>query len=220
MKLMINNFKLLLKAGLRSGLTSFSTGELNLGKSSKVLGSRLSGSVTIADGARLYKSFISGKVSIGRWSVLNGPNIAIIGGVSGVYIGNFCSIARDVFIQDFGHDYKRVSTFYMAQRFFSGSLHDDVTSRGPVVIGNDVWVGKGAVILSGITIGDGAVIGANSVVTKDVPPYSIVAGVPAVVIKKRFSEDIIEKIASSKWWLWSDSDIKKNYNFFCRYLDE
>ena len=79
-------------------------------------------------------------------------------------------------------------------------IHGD--NKGNITIGNDVWIGYEAVILSGVTIGDGAIIGTRSVVTKDVPPYTIVGGAPARVIKKRFSDDVIEKLLKIKWWNW------------------
>ena len=83
-------------------------------------------------------------------------------------------------------------------------------NKGGIVIGNDVWIGFEAVILSGVTIGDGAIIGTRAVVTKDVPPYTIVGGVPAKPIRKRFSDDVISQLLKIQWWNWSENRIKKN----------
>ena len=77
-------------------------------------------------------------------------------------------------------------------------------NKGDIIIGNDVWIGFEAVILAGVTIGDGAIIGARAVVTKDVPPYTIVGGTPAKPIKKRFDEDTISDLLCIKWWDWRD----------------
>ena len=84
----------------------------------------------------------------------------------------------------------------------------------PVSIGNDVWIGEGVCIVSGVTIGDGAVIGAHAVVTHDVEPYTIVAGVPARVIRKRFDDDVIERLEGIKWWDWSEDLIAKYSDYF------
>ena len=81
-----------------------------------------------------------------------------------------------------------------------------------IVIGNDVWIGYEAVILAGVTIGDGAIIGARAVVTKDVEPYTIVGGVPAAPIRKRFSKDTISNLLKIKWWDWPKEKIAKNIN--------
>ncbi|MBR6646045.1 MAG: CatB-related O-acetyltransferase, partial [Clostridia bacterium] len=83
------------------------------------------------------------------------------------------------------------------------------------IIGNDVWIGHSALILEGVKIGDGAIVGAGAVVTKDVPPYSIVVGVPAKVIKYRFSENEIAKLSELKWWDQSVEWIKENVDKFC-----
>ena len=83
-----------------------------------------------------------------------------------------------------------------------------------VEIGNDVWIGEGACIVSGVKIGDGAVIGAHAVVTKNVEPYSIVAGVPAKEIRKRFDDTVIHKLLELKWWDWSEDKLKKYGNSF------
>lgn len=81
-------------------------------------------------------------------------------------------------------------------------------NKGDIVIGNDVWIGFEAVILSGVTIGDGAIIGTRAVVTKDVPPYTIVGGVPAKPIRKRFDESTITRLQLIKWWDWPDEKVK------------
>ena len=90
----------------------------------------------------------------------------------------------------------------------------DITSvwdnKGDIVIGNDVWIGYEALILSGVTIGDGAIIGARAVVTKDVPPYTIAGGVPAKAIRKRFSDDTVSALLKSKWWDWPEEKIQRS----------
>ena len=90
---------------------------------------------------------------------------------------------------------------------------EDITSawdrKGEIIIGNDVWIGYEAVIMSGVTIGDGAIIGARSVVTKDIPPYTIVGGVPARQIRRRFSEETIAALLELKWWDWPREKIAR-----------
>jgi len=90
------------------------------------------------------------------------------------------------------------------------NVADSWDNKGDIVVGNDVWIGYEAVILSGVTVGDGAVIGARAVVTKDVPPYTIVGGVPAKPIIKRFSEESIKKLQSIRWWDWPKEKISEN----------
>ncbi|MGL9729055.1 virginiamycin A acetyltransferase [Enterococcus sp. DIV0756] len=82
-------------------------------------------------------------------------------------------------------------------------------NKGDIIIGNDVWIGYEATILSGVTIGDGAIIGAKAVVTKDVPAYSVVGGVPAKKIKHRFDSETIQKLQQLKWWDWPDEKIRQ-----------
>ena len=83
-------------------------------------------------------------------------------------------------------------------------------NKGDIVIGNDVWIGYEAVILSGVAIGDGAIIGSRAVVTKDVEPYSIVGGVPAKPIHKRFDDETIQKLENIRWWNWDEKQIRKS----------
>lgn len=108
-------------------------------------------------------------------------------------IGNYCSIARDVtFLMAGEHHTEKLSTYPFLTKIGEGK--DESYSKGPILIGDDVWIGHGALILSGVEIGQGAVVAAGSVVTKDVPPYAVVGGVPAKIIKYRFEADMIEKM--------------------------
>ena len=132
-------------------------------------------------------------------------------------IGKFCSIAcgAKFLFNSANHTQSSLSTYPFPLFFEEWNLEKkDVTkswdNKGNIIIGNDVWIGYEAVILAGVTIGDGAIIGTRAVVTKDVPPYTIVGGVPAKPIKKRFSEEIISKLLDIQWWNWSDEKIAKN----------
>jgi len=93
-------------------------------------------------------------------------------------------------------------------------LNNDIISKGPIILEEDVWIGANVSILSGVTIGRGAIVGAGSVVTKNIEKYSIVAGNPAKIIKKRFSNMTIDILEKSCWWTWSIEKIKENSNFF------
>lgn len=130
---------------------------------------------------------------------------------SKLIIGNYCSIAPEVvFMTDGEHSYKNISTYPFATRYFNKSI--DTLSKGDIIIGDDVWIGYGALIMSGVNIGQGAVIAAGAVVTKDVPPYAIVGGVPANVIKYRFDKNIIDELLSLDYKKFSINDIEQNLN--------
>ncbi len=131
-------------------------------------------------------------------------------------IGKFCSIAcgAKFIFNCANHTLKSLSTYTFPLFFEEWDLpKSDVVSawdnKGDIVIGNDVWIGYDAIIMAGVTIGDGAIIGTRAVVTKDVEPYSIVGGVPAKEIRKRFSTDIIARLQELQWWNW-DADIIRN----------
>ena len=129
-------------------------------------------------------------------------------------IGSFCSISDNVTIFLGGeHRTDWISTFAFKEKF-DDSVVSVRKTKGDVVIGNDVWIGQSATILSGVTIGDGAVIGTMAVVAKDVPPYAIVAGNPARVIRLRFTEDQIKRLLELKWWDWSDEVIQAKLPLF------
>ena len=132
-------------------------------------------------------------------------------------IGKFCSIAcgAKFLFNSANHSMKSLSTYPFPIFFDEWGLDKmQVASawdnKGDIVIGNDVWIGYEAVILAGVTIGDGAIIGARAVVTKDVPPYTVVGGVPARQIKRRFPEQIINELLKLKWWDWDEDRIVLN----------
>ena len=128
-------------------------------------------------------------------------------------IGNYCSIADDVhFFLAGDHDFTRISTYPFKKNLFGGN--QESISMGGITIEDDVWIGSGVYIMSGVTIGKGAVVAAKSVVTKDVQPYSIVAGVPARQIKQRFSEEITAIITNIDYSKLTSNFIKDNIDIF------
>lgn len=134
---------------------------------------------------------------------------------SQIIIGKFCSISTDVKIfLDMEHETKNISTYpFSSFNSLKTNKKIEVKSKGNVKIGNDVWIGYGVTILSGVTIGDGAVIGARSLVTKDIPPYTIVGGVPTKIIRKRFEDKDIDALLRIKWWNWNKEKIEKNIKY-------
>ncbi|MBO0454181.1 CatB-related O-acetyltransferase [Enterococcus sp. MJM16] len=131
-------------------------------------------------------------------------------------IGKFCSIAcgATFIFNSANHRQSALSTYTFPLFYEEWQLDkEQVTSawdnKGDIVIGNDVWIGYEATILSGVTIGDGAIIGAKAVVTKDVPAYSVVGGVPAKEIKQRFDSKTIQKLLQLKWWEWPHEKIQR-----------
>ena len=132
-------------------------------------------------------------------------------------IGKFCSIAcgAKFLFNSANHALGSLSTytfpiFYEEWGLDRRSVADAWDNKGDIVVGNDVGIGYEAVILSGVTIGDGAVIGARAVVTKDVPPYTIMGGVPARPIRRRFDEATVETLLRLRWWDWPKEKIARN----------
>jgi acetyltransferase-like isoleucine patch superfamily enzyme len=130
-------------------------------------------------------------------------------------IGKFCSISDEVIIFLGGnHRTDWVSTYPFISFPDEWPEAKDIpghpASKGGVIIGNDVWIGYGATIMSGVTIGDGAAIGARALVASDVEPYSIVAGNPAYLVRKRFNEETIQMLLETRWWDWPIDKIKTN----------
>lgn len=155
-----------------------------------------------------YGTTVNGNCRIGRYSYIMSPSV-----LSGVHIGNFSSIASGCAFLRFQHPVDNFSTFPFASRLamhgrsFS-PLYEEVVDKGPIRIEHDVWIGANSTIMGGVTIHTGAIVAAGSVVTKDVAPYSVVAGVPAREVRKRFSEAAIEKLLASAWWEWPLDEIQ------------
>ena len=149
---------------------------------------------------------------IGRYSRIN-PNCLL----TNVTVGNFTAIGRNTTIGLGRHPMNYVSTqniFYKKNNMNNRWVKPIELEPLEIKIGNDVWIGVEAMILDGITIGNGAVIGARAIVTKDVPDYAIVVGSPAKIIKYRFSDDIIKRLLQIKWWDLDDEEIDSKINFF------
>ncbi|NGM67719.1 CatB-related O-acetyltransferase [Natronolimnobius sp. AArcel1] len=179
-------------------------------------GCLLRGTIELGPRTRLSRGCVlSGDVRVGRGTNLE-PNCDLIGDVS---LGNYCAIARDCIFQEPNHKLDQPS---LQIRLYDEVLDSglDVTSNGPISVGNDVWIGARAVVLSGVTIGDGAVIGAGSIVTDDVEPYAVVAGVPAERIKWRFPESVRERLLDLEWWEWDEDRIRANQPFFEQELED
>jgi acetyltransferase-like isoleucine patch superfamily enzyme len=122
-----------------------------------------------------------------------------------VRIGSFCSIGPDVlFICAAEHRVDTATTFPI--QFANGKIRNanGTAGKGPITVGHDVWIGARCIVLSGVTIGNGAVLGAGSIVTRDIPPYAIAVGNPARTIRYRFAPDVIRRLQSLEWWNWSD----------------
>ena len=130
--------------------------------------------------------------------------------------GKFCSIAcgAKFLFNSANHTLRSLSTypfpiFYEEWGLEGKDIRQAWDNKGDIVIGNDVWIGYQAVILAGVTVGDGAIIGSRAVVTRDVPPYTIVGGVPAKPIRKRFDEETIARFRALRWWDWDQETIRR-----------
>lgn len=178
----------------------------SIGDFSKVDDSTLAGFVRIDRFNHIYGSHLKEHPYTGQNTVILKSNI-----------GKFCSISWDVTIGGAEHAYDRI-----VQHSFLYNNVDDIRPKDinvpydrfskPCQIGNDVWIGCSAVIMRGAQIGHGAVVAANSVVTKDVPPYAIVAGIPARIIKYRFDQEVIDALLKLSWWDYPDGHLKEAFN--------
>ena len=169
-------------------------------------------SITVGD-YTMYNDFVNDPVGFERNNVLYHYPI----NRDRLIIGKFCSIAcgAKFLFNSANHTLSSLSTYPFPLFFEEWGLEKrnvaaSWDNKGDIVIGNDVWIGYEAVIMAGVTIGDGAIIGARAVVTKDVPPYTVAGGIPAKPIKKRYPEETIAALSELKWWDWPEERIAQN----------
>ncbi len=182
----------------------------------------------VADDVVLRDSVLDKYVEIQRRGYINSSNVGF-GTYTGLNtvvhfadIGKYCGISWGCSIVGLAwHDYQNLSSYPKSRwkRIFDVEIGTE-TDKSHIKLGNDVWMGCNSVVLNGLEIGDGAVIGAGSVVTKDVPPYAVVAGNPAKIIKMRFSDEIIETLLKIKWWDFPPEVIAEDIQFFRTHLTD
>lgn len=161
---------------------------------------------------KIEKKYYGIEIGIGTYGSCFVPDQTWTG-FGNLKIGKYCSIAKGVCFYSRNHPYWRPSTspLFYNRKFANGGVQSDTVEYGKLDIGNDVWIGQYAIILPSVRkIGDGAVIGAGAVVTKDVPDYSIVAGNPATIIKYRFDKNTLNRLKEIAWWDW-DVDFLKQH---------
>ena len=169
--------------------------------------SNIHGTSKVCSGSHIVES------SINRYSYI-GNECSVIHSE----IGSFSSIADNCYIGGASHPIEWISTspvFHEGKNIMRTNFSEhEFNPYKKTVIGNDVWIGSNCLIKSGIKIGDGSIVGMGSVVTKDVPPYTIIAGNPAIIIRKRFEDEVIKELLDIKWWNWNEDIIRKNAKLF------
>jgi len=196
----IKQFLIKLKFSRKNKLNNVCT----ISKKVKLNNCELSFHSRVAEYSTLQHTTIGEYSSVGRYAKI-------------VYtdIGKFCAISWDVTINAISHPYSNLSISSFPYVPYMGNfVSKRIQTHSEVKINNDVWIGANSVIMPGVIIGNGAVIGAGAVVTNNVPDYAIVVGVPAKIIKYRFSAEIIKDLLVLKWWNWDRDVIKNNLNLF------
>ncbi len=169
---------------------------------------------TISKKAKVYSLVHVANSTIGAYSYVSRNSRIVYAD-----IGKFCSIASETKVGMSTHTLNKLSTSPLFTEHNNATTHSwtnesVITPYERVSIGNDVWIGVRALIMGGKKIGNGAVIAAGAIVTKDVPPYAVVAGVPAKIVRYRFPQDVINRLEASEWWNLPDEILQKNISLF------
>jgi acetyltransferase-like isoleucine patch superfamily enzyme len=202
------------KVGNNCRLNGSSVFSSQLGSRVKVGSESFLFSVNLTDDTVIGERCLLTESSVGRFTYFAGGSRVFY-----TDIGSFCSIAENVIIGHAEHPLNRISTsplFYKSNNEFGNKnfVVNEQLEFKRTKIGSDVWIGANAFIRTGVNVGHGAVVGAGAVVTKDVAPYSVVGGVPAAIIRKRFDDETIEKLLKIEWWNWTLDLIEKNKSLF------
>ena len=185
----------------------------------RIVNSQFENGVSIGNDTDIVNCKFGNNIAINRRCYVNDSSISdysyvgLNSTINYAEIGRFCSIGQDVRIGGANHDYNKVTTFpkWRFEQLFAHCRTVNLDQElDDCKIGNDVWIAANATILRGVKIADGAVIAAGAVVTKDVEPYTIVAGIPAKPLKKRFEQKYIDKLLEIKWWNWNLNLIEEN----------
>lgn len=162
----------------------------------------------IARGSR-----VASITSFGRGTRINGP--CLFKGAAPITIGRYCAIGDGVRMVSSNHETDWANLQVSLQRRLGfGRLQDD----RPIDIGHNVWIGDAVIVLAGVSIGDGAIVGAGAVVTRDIPPFAIAVGNPAKVLRNRLPEERIDELRSIAWWLWSEDEMRARPDLFAAKL--
>lgn len=203
-----------------------------MNRKSRVSDSKIGDNVLISEGAKIKVSVLGNNVKIYDHTVVvfsrigNNSYLSRNTSVHKLTMGKYCSVGQDVLIGIGIHPTNYLSTspiFYAVTKYNTFQTYSNIQffeEYKEVVIGNDVWIGTRVMILDGVTIGNGAIVAANSVVTKNVEPYSIVGGTPAKHIKYRFSAQKINEIQDMNWWDWPEEKIKESIDLFQKEIHE
>lgn len=195
-------------------------GDIKMFRNAVVSNSEFGDGCSVGDDTTIERCKFENNVLINRRSYINDSEIGrysytgINTTMNWTKLGRFCSIARNVDIGGFDHNYNRVTTMPISRfeqiNSGGGKLCKVIENSEYCEIGSDVWIAAGAIVLHKVKIGDGAVIGAGAVVTRDIPPYAIAVGVPARIVGYRCNENQIQKLLNIRWWNWPENVIKEN----------
>lgn len=203
-----------------AAVSSFVSETATLYRQVRIVDSKIEDHAVVADNSDVLRSRLGCRAEVGRRNLVIGSSLgrgSYTGSnsvIKNAEIGGYCCIAWNVSIGGDSHNYRAASLLddrhwekTLGVTFAQGEGYD---GSPRCLIGNDVWIGASASILSGVKVGDGSVIGSGAVVVKDVPPYSIVAGVPAKVLKPRFPTKTAERLSRIRWWDWEDAVIAEH----------